>query len=122
MWFNNDKHDPDETDPRESEGLAELDRITYHVRKLLKVSGISYSFQDPPHSKRSATLVLRSAEVNLPQPVEDDLISVGFVRELNYLYKFTDNGIQLIVAFPRVDTQDGKKDRLAIRMAYQLPS
>ena len=114
----------DETDPLEAKGLAELDRITYPVRKFLKTLDVKYSFQDPPHSPRSATLVVRDYPLpddrdHLVASVRSFLVDHGFQPHGELHVKVIDR-VTLIVSFPYVDTNDGHKNRPAIRIAYQL--
>lgn len=106
--------DPDESDPREMRGRAEVDRVVYHLRHVLKSQNVPYSFQSPPSSKRSSTLVFR--EGGRPNIVDN---LPGFQRSANTMVRVIDD-VQVIVSFPLVDTQDGHTGRQAIRVSYQL--
>jgi hypothetical protein len=95
-----------------------LDKIVYPVRKLLKTTDTKYSFQDPPHSPRSTTLVVRGYPLpddrdHLVTTVRSFLVDNGFNPHGELHVKVIDR-VTLIVSFPYVDTNDGHKNRPAI--------
>jgi hypothetical protein len=109
----------EETHPSDSYGLEEIDRVTYDLRKVLKSLGMKFSFQSPPFSRQSTTLVLRS-DGDLTKVKSHVSLNLGFRSDdLGRSFWKSLDGMDLIITFPLVSTSDGKSNRLAIRIAYQ---
>ena len=109
----------EETHPADSRGLEEIDRVTYEMRRVLKKLGIKFSFQSPPFSRQSTTLVLRDG-ADLTEVKSYASTALGFKSDdQGRSFWKSMHGIDLIITFPLVSTRDGNLNRLAIRIAYQ---